>query len=164
MEITTTIDPFALVATTSAALESGASNCGARLHRFHRWPGADPSVRLTGPPLAISTAGACYPHLARLCYKRCAVEPGVQRAGASDLRSESRKGLRGETCGNATESAGERGGTVPAEGSTASHLPVTVVREDASQFCPDWSQRLESRRCKLICNVCGYYMSCADYY
>jgi hypothetical protein len=21
-----------------------------------------------------------------------------------------------------------------------------------------------SRRCKLICDVCGYYMSCADYY
>ena len=37
-------------------------------------------------------------------------------------------------------------------------------QEDASRFCPVCSQRLESRRCKLICNVCGYYMSCADYY
>ncbi|HKM82278.1 MAG TPA: hypothetical protein VJY15_15115 [Candidatus Acidoferrum sp.] len=36
--------------------------------------------------------------------------------------------------------------------------------EDASRFCPICSQRLESRHCKLICNVCGYYMSCADYY
>jgi hypothetical protein len=36
--------------------------------------------------------------------------------------------------------------------------------EDASRYCPVCSQRLESRRCKLICNVCGYYMSCADYY
>jgi hypothetical protein len=36
--------------------------------------------------------------------------------------------------------------------------------EDASRFCPVCSQRLESRRCKLVCNVCGYYMSCADYY
>jgi len=36
--------------------------------------------------------------------------------------------------------------------------------EDASRFCPICSQRLESRRCKLVCNVCGYYMSCADYY
>jgi hypothetical protein len=35
---------------------------------------------------------------------------------------------------------------------------------DASRFCPVCSQRLESGRCKLICNVCGYYMSCADYY
>ncbi|MGB8323188.1 MAG: hypothetical protein WCE52_09520 [Candidatus Acidiferrum sp.] len=34
----------------------------------------------------------------------------------------------------------------------------------ASQYCPVCSQKLESRRCKLVCNVCGYYMSCADYY
>ena len=39
-----------------------------------------------------------------------------------------------------------------------------VVLEDASRYCPVCSQRLESRRCKLICAVCGYYMSCADYY
>jgi hypothetical protein len=36
--------------------------------------------------------------------------------------------------------------------------------EQASNYCPVCSERLESRRCKLICNVCGYYMSCADYY
>jgi hypothetical protein len=36
--------------------------------------------------------------------------------------------------------------------------------DDASRYCPVCSQRLESRRCKLICPVCGYYMSCADYY
>ena len=36
--------------------------------------------------------------------------------------------------------------------------------EDASRYCPVCSQRLESRQCKLICPVCGYYMSCADYY
>ncbi len=35
---------------------------------------------------------------------------------------------------------------------------------DVSCYCPVCSQRLESRRCKLICPVCGYYMSCADYY
>jgi hypothetical protein len=39
-----------------------------------------------------------------------------------------------------------------------------AVNEDASRYCPVCSQRLESRRCKLICPVCGYYMSCADYY
>src|SRR5260370_10341840 len=36
--------------------------------------------------------------------------------------------------------------------------------EDPSRYCPVCSQRLESRRCKLICSVCGYYMSCAYYY
>jgi hypothetical protein len=39
-----------------------------------------------------------------------------------------------------------------------------ALQEDASRYCPVCSQRLESRRCKLICAVCGYYMSCADYY
>jgi hypothetical protein len=42
-------------------------------------------------------------------------------------------------------------------------VPAAPV-EDASRYCPVCSQRLESRRCKLICQVCGYYMSCADYY
>lgn len=46
--------------------------------------------------------------------------------------------------------------TPPAEGAPS--------REDASRFCPVCSRRLESRRCKLVCNECGYYMSCADYY
>jgi hypothetical protein len=32
------------------------------------------------------------------------------------------------------------------------------------QICPTCSHRLTSRRCKLICTHCGYYMSCADYY
>jgi hypothetical protein len=41
---------------------------------------------------------------------------------------------------------------------------VVVAGEDPSRYCPVCSQRLESRRCKLICPVCGYYMSCADYY
>lgn len=36
--------------------------------------------------------------------------------------------------------------------------------EDPSRYCPVCSKRLESRRCKLVCSVCGYYMSCADYY
>lgn len=36
--------------------------------------------------------------------------------------------------------------------------------EDPSRYCPVCSQPLESRRCKLICSVCGYYMSCSDYY
>jgi hypothetical protein len=36
--------------------------------------------------------------------------------------------------------------------------------EDAMLFCPVCSLRLESRKCKLFCARCGYYMSCADYY
>ncbi|HUI74298.1 MAG TPA: hypothetical protein VLX32_05100 [Candidatus Acidoferrum sp.] len=46
----------------------------------------------------------------------------------------------------------------------AAQTGTAQVTEDASRFCPVCSRRLESRRCKLICRVCGYYMSCADYY
>jgi hypothetical protein len=31
-------------------------------------------------------------------------------------------------------------------------------------FCPVCSRRLAQRKCKLFCEQCGYYMSCADYY
>jgi hypothetical protein len=36
--------------------------------------------------------------------------------------------------------------------------------EDASLFCPVCSERLTPRKCKMICSVCGYYMSCSDFY
>ena len=31
-------------------------------------------------------------------------------------------------------------------------------------YCPVCSTRLTERKCKLLCEKCGYYMSCADYY
>jgi hypothetical protein len=31
-------------------------------------------------------------------------------------------------------------------------------------FCPVCNQRLAALKCKLLCQRCGYYMSCADYY
>jgi len=40
-------------------------------------------------------------------------------------------------------------------------------RSDGEQpmlFCPVCSRRLVSLRCKLLCEQCGYFMSCADYY
>jgi methionyl-tRNA synthetase len=38
------------------------------------------------------------------------------------------------------------------------------VAEEPMLYCPVCSTRLTSRKCKLICEKCGYYMSCADYY
>src|SRR5215471_15666288 len=60
----------------------------------------------------------------------------------------------------------ECGGTNAGTAGTDAQAEDTSARGrgDASRFCPVCSQRLESRRCKLLCNVCGYYMSCADYY
>jgi hypothetical protein len=51
----------------------------------------------------------------------------------------------------------------PVQGAAAGTAKAEM-QEDPSRFCPVCSQRLESRRCKLVCGVCGYYMSCADYY
>ena len=31
-------------------------------------------------------------------------------------------------------------------------------------YCPRCSSRLTEMKCKLVCPLCGYYMSCADYY
>jgi hypothetical protein len=46
-----------------------------------------------------------------------------------------------------------------------SSTPLNKARaEDAMLYCPVCSMRLESRKCKLFCGRCGYYMSCADYY
>jgi hypothetical protein len=71
-----------------------------------------------------------------MCYKHRAVEDAVKQ----------------ELAPPATE-----------QGDATTQVAVPGV-EDASQYCPVCSQQLESRRCKLICSVCGYYMSCSDYY
>lgn len=36
--------------------------------------------------------------------------------------------------------------------------------EQPMLYCPVCNHRLVNRRCKLICEQCGYFMSCADYY
>jgi hypothetical protein len=38
------------------------------------------------------------------------------------------------------------------------------VDEHPMSFCPVCSERLEPKRCKLVCGKCGYYLSCSDYY
>ena len=43
--------------------------------------------------------------------------------------------------------------------------PVERRQEDEPMlWCPVCSTRLTARKCKLVCDTCGYYMSCADYY
>ncbi|MGH9681608.1 MAG: hypothetical protein ACRD4Y_16810 [Candidatus Acidiferrales bacterium] len=51
--------------------------------------------------------------------------------------------------------------TVP-QGSDSEEQKQRV--EHAISFCPVCSQRLEPKRCKLVCVECGYYLSCSDYY
>jgi len=34
----------------------------------------------------------------------------------------------------------------------------------ALAYCPNCSEKLLSRQCKMICTRCGYFLSCSDYY
>ncbi len=47
-------------------------------------------------------------------------------------------------------------------------IPVEAApRADEQEpmlYCPVCSTRLSERKCKLFCQRCGYYLSCADYY
>ena len=56
-----------------------------------------------------------------------------------------------------SDSAPER---EPHAGDMVSNAPASIPM----LYCPVCSKRLESRRCKLICEGCGYYMSCSDFY
>ncbi len=44
---------------------------------------------------------------------------------------------------------------------------VAEPAPDASEpmlYCPACNNKLSQHKCKLMCDRCGYYMSCADYY
>ena len=51
----------------------------------------------------------------------------------------------------------------PAEPAVSEPL-VNEQDADPMLYCPVCSKRLSERKCKLLCERCGYYMSCADYY
>ena len=96
-----------------------------------------------------------------VCYNLRAVERAA-KDGAASVYPETRRVEPEPGASVSSESAPGRAeskanGVNPEKDSAAPH-------EDASRYCPVCSQRLVSRRCKLICTVCGYYMSCADYY
>jgi hypothetical protein len=93
------------------------------------------------------------PGFDRLCYNGAAVEQGGKPISAYEATEE--QVLRDKRVVQEPQSDPSGFGAVPAG---------LIHHEDASRFCPVCSQRLESRRCKLVCTFCGYYMSCADYY
>jgi hypothetical protein len=55
--------------------------------------------------------------------------------------------------------SGTDGGTL---GEDSQEQPAAV--EHPMSYCPVCSERLEPKRCKLVCEKCGYYLSCSDYY
>jgi hypothetical protein len=51
------------------------------------------------------------------------------------------------------------------------NLPAGMMEEaarsatgHADRFCPNCSAELKESRCKLSCAVCGFYLSCSDFY
>jgi hypothetical protein len=97
-----------------------------------------------GPTPGRGGRGLCFPLPGRMCYNREAVKyTGMQEMAPAELRGAA---VAGSPEGGMAAERAARG------------------QEDSSRYCPICSQRLESRRCKLVCVVCGYYMSCSDYY
>jgi len=51
-----------------------------------------------------------------------------------------------------------------AESPQSGNARETGGESEPMLYCPVCSLRLSERSCKLFCERCGYYMSCADYY
>ena len=96
-----------------------------------------------------------------LCYNLRAVERAAKE-GAASVYPDARRVQSEPSASVSLQSPGREGLQVTETGNP--EKDSAAPHEDASRYCPVCSQRLTSRRCKLICTVCGYYMSCADYY
>ena len=114
-------------------------------HRFQSNSFASASSKR--PLISPSSANNPFPipYSLPLCYNRRAVERAAKWESAQ---------VQAEPAQAATQ---------PVASSQAGQSPIAGT-EDPSRYCPVCSQRLELRRCKLLCSACGYYMSCADYY
>ena len=42
--------------------------------------------------------------------------------------------------------------------------PLDAPQPEPMLYCPRCDAKLTPLKCKLLCDRCGYYMSCADYY
>ena len=52
----------------------------------------------------------------------------------------------------------------PAANPDESQFENPGTEDEPMLYCPVCSTRLASLKCKLFCERCGYFMSCADYH
>jgi len=88
--------------------------------------------------LSNSKAGPAFPDSRRVCYKHRSM---FRRVGERQTAIQEGPGEAGSRHPGAAHPAGRH----------------------ASSFCPACSTQLEPHCCKLVCCLCGYYMSCSDY-
>jgi hypothetical protein len=47
---------------------------------------------------------------------------------------------------------------------TSTEIVKAKSKADPSMFCPNCSTELRGHRCKAVCKMCGFYLSCSDFY